>query len=330
MGYSDKILITGGLGYLGGRIATHLAATEPRCSLRLMTSRNLENVPGWTDGLEVVTANLEEERSLKAALEGTNVVVHLAAVNEIESQRDPELALQVNGMGTLRLLNLCHAQGIQRFVYFSTFHVYGHVKDKRGVQNISEDSVARPVHPYAITHHLAEDLVNWFRVSHGMEAVILRLSNGFGYPADPLVQRWSLVFNDLCMQAVRDKQIRLQTNGRQQRDFISLTDVSRGVDHLLRLPLGAWMDGLFNFGGECSMSILEVAQQVASEYRNSYGRDIPITIGTEEDSRGTSPIAYSMEKLKKTGFSLTGNMSEEIRGTFKVCEQVAATLTPRK
>ena len=329
MGYSDKILITGGLGYLGGRIATHLAATEPICSLRLMTSRNLENVPDWTDGLELVRANLEEDSSLEAALEGINTVVHLAGINEIESQRDPELALRVNGMGTLRLLNLCLSQGIRRFIYFSTFHVYGQVKAQHGVLNITEGSVARPVHPYAITHHLAEDWVNWFRVSHGMEVVTLRLSNGFGYPADPLVQRWSLVFNDLCMQAVQDKQIRLRTSGRQQRDFISLTDVSRGVDHLLNLPTGAWMDGLFNFGGDCSLSILEVAQQVASEYLHSYGTDIPITIGPEEDSRGTSPIVYNMNKLKNTGFSLVGNMSEEIRGTFKVCEQVAAIPTQR-
>ena len=202
-------------------------------------------------------------------------------------------------------------------IYFSTFHVYG----PGAPQIIDEDTPTRPIHPYAITHHLAEDYVNWYRHSHGMETLILRLSNGYGYPSDPWVNRWTLVFNDLCMQAVQNGEIKLRSSGTQQRDFVSLTDVARGVRHLLSLPPPKWGDGLFNFGGDCSMSIIQVARTVATEYLHCYGEDLPVITGAAADVQVDVPLVYRIDKLKATGFSLIGNMSEEVRRTFEMCEQ---------
>ena len=241
---------------------------------------------------------------------------HLAALNEVDSQRDPELALEVNGKGTHRLLQACQNQKVKRFIYMSTFHVYG----PAALQPITEQTPTRPIHPYAITHRLAEDFVNWYGHTGEMETLVLRLSNGYGYPSDPHVQRWSLVFNDLCKQAVQQREIRLRSKGAQQRDFVSITDVCRGIQHFLGLPSGGWGDGLFNFGGECSMSILQVAQHVASEFSLRYGETIPVIAGDSEDPDAASPVTYSIGKLRRTGFSPVGNMAEEVRRTFDICE----------
>lgn len=315
VGPASKILITGGLGYVGGRIATHLASCAPNLSLRLMTRRTEERIPEWAQGLEVVRGEVLQTPSLDAALDGVDTVIHLAAVNEIESQRDPDLALQVNGVGTQRLLEACRSRGVKRFIYFSTFHVYG----PGAPRTITEETPTRPIHPYAITHRLAEDLVNWHRHSYGMETLVLRLSNGFGYPADPLVQRWTLVFNDLCLQAVRDGVISLRSGGSQHRDFVSLGDIARGVQHFLALPPAKWGDGLFNFGGECSLSILEVAQRVASEYFNRYSKEVPIRTGEAAEPPAAGPLVYSIRRLKQTGFVPGGDMSREIQGTLDLC-----------
>ena len=313
-----RILITGGMGYVGGRLANYLSEHAPELCLRLMTRRPQEEVPPWAAPMDVVRGDVLEEQSLTSALEGVDTVIHLAAANEIDCQRDPDLALEVNGRGTYRLLQACRQQGVERLIYFSTFHVYG----PGAPQVIDEDTPTRPIHPYSITHHLAEDYVNWFRHSHGMETLILRLSNGYGYPSDPWVNRWTLIFNDLCMQAVQNGEIKLRTSGTQQRDFVSLTDVARGVCHLLALPSSKWGDGLFNFGGDCSLSIIQVARAVAAEYRHCYGKDLPVITGTAEDIQVDGPLVYSVDKLKATGFSLVGNMSEEVRRTFEMCNQL--------
>jgi UDP-glucose 4-epimerase len=314
---ASTVLITGGLGYVGGRIATWLTAATPHISLRLMTRRSTDLIPLWAKSLHIVRGDLLEEQSLKAAVGGVDTIIHLAAINELESQRNPDLALDVNGQGTYRLLRVCRDQGVKRFIYFSTFHVYG----PWAQYPITEETPTRPIHPYAITHRLAEDYVNWYRHAFGMETLILRLSNSYGYPADPQVQRWSLVFNDFCLQGVQKGEIKLRSRGTQQRDFIALSDVARGVQHLLGLSSAQWGDGLFNLGGECSLSILQVAQRVARELSHQYGRETLVTPGEAEDSGPTGPVIYSIAKLRRTGFKPMGDMSEEIRGTLAVCEQ---------
>ena len=313
-----NVLITGGLGYVGGRIATHLTSSVPELCLRLMTHRDAAAVPRWAMPLDIVSADVRDEQSLLSALEGIDTVIHLAAVNEIEAQRDPELALEVNGKGTYNLLRACHSIGITRFIYFSTFHVYG----PGAAQPITESTPTRPVHPYAFTHRLAEDLVNWYRHSCGMQVLILRLSNGYGYPADAGVDRWTLVFNDLCMQAVKNRAITLRSSGTQQRDFVSLANIARGVHHFLDSPSETWGDGLFNFGGAHSMSILEVAELIAAEYQRSYDREIAISVGDAEDAQVTGPVVFDVQKLRQTGFCLEENMSEEVQGTFRLCEEL--------
>ncbi len=314
---TNKVLITGGFGYLGGRIAGYLTEYAPELPIRLMTRRKVDDIPDWAQDLDVVTADLSDRLSLDKALIGVDTVVHLAAMNEVDCQADPNLALEINGQGTYRLLEACRDHGVNRFVFFSTFHVYG----PQANQPITELTATTPIHPYSITHRLAEDYVNLWRYNHGLDSLIIRLSNGYGYPADAHVQRWTLVFNDLCSQAVENGEIVLRSSGKQQRDFITLHDVGRGVHHLLNLPVSEWQDGLFNMGGDRSFSILEAAHQVASEFQKKYGRDVPISTGPARANETSKPVQFSIDKLKDTGFYLVGDMSQEIQRTFQVCEQ---------
>jgi UDP-glucose 4-epimerase len=317
---SKHLLITGGMGYVGGRISTHLASAAPDISIRLMSRRQPDQAPDWAKDMDLFSADVLNTESLQPALDGIDTVIHLAAPNEIESARDPEAALDVNGKGTYRLLEACREQGVKRFIYFSTFHVYG----PEAPQPITETTPTTPIHPYSLSHHVAEDIVNWYHHSFGMETAILRLSNAYGYPADPLVQRWTLVFNDLCRQAVVDGKIQLRSKGTQQRDFIPLSDVARSVQHLIGLPPGSWGKGLFNLGGECSMSIHDVAQRVAKEYADCYDKEVPVITGEAEDAQETGPVVFKIDSLKETGFTLAGSLSDEVGQTFELCRQMEA------
>jgi UDP-glucose 4-epimerase len=191
-GFSKKVVITGGLGYVGGRLANHLTVAAPELSLRLLTRRAKESLPGWARKFDVLQTPLLEQAGLAEAVEGADTVIHLAAANEIICQRDPELAMEINATGTLRLLEACREKGVGRFIYMSTFHVYGATSSAV----ITEEMATSPTHPYAITHRVAEDFVNAYRVNHGMATLSLRLSNGYGYPADPDIDRWTLVFGE--------------------------------------------------------------------------------------------------------------------------------------
>ena len=153
-----------------------------------------------------------------------------------------------------------------------------------------------------------------------MNTLTLRLSNGFGYPMDSEVNRWTLIFNDLCRQVMILGEMVIKSSGKQHRDFIALHDVAAAVDHFLFENSEKWDDGLFNLGGDCSFSILEVVKIIATVYEKKYGKPVPIQIAGKDNGEHYSPVHFNIDKLKNTGFRLTGNMEQEIEQTLSLCE----------
>jgi UDP-glucose 4-epimerase len=308
-----RVLITGGLGYVGGRIAQHLAA-DSSLSLRLTSRRAGAPQPSWLGNGEIVPWDIAQNGNDICA--SIDAVVHLAALNEIDCAQDACAALDVNGMGTLRLLQAAQAAGVRRFIYLSTAHVYGAPL----VGSISEQTVPRPVHPYAITHKVAEDFVLAARDQGKVEGIVLRLSNGFGAPIAAEVNRWTLLVNDLCRQAVSTGKLVLRSNGLQQRDFITLQDAARCVAHFAVLPKADCGDGLFNLGGECSRSIYEMTQLVAARCQIVLGFAPSIDRVEPQLGELSQALDYSIAKLKTTGFSLQSRFEDEIDATLSLCQ----------
>ncbi|MBF0487090.1 MAG: SDR family oxidoreductase [Nitrospirae bacterium] len=313
-----RILITGGRGFIGGRTALYLKEKYPNSDITITTTKN-EDLPAWCSAFNTLNMSLSDEQSIKHAVEGADAIVHLAALNEIDSMREPVSAIRINAEGTFRLLRAAFEYGVRNFIYFSTIHVYG---ENLALPLITEDTPIRPYHPYATTHAAAEGFVDQFRRYNAMNTVIFRLSNAYGAPADMAVNRWSLVFNDLCRQAVTHKSLTLKSSGRQYRDFISMHDVTRAVGHFIYELKDGWGDGLFNLGGECPMTILEAAGRVARVYKETYGREISeIRVGEAAVPEAfLNPTNYSIEKIKETGFQLEGGMDDEIRRCLSLCE----------
>ena len=313
-----QVLLTGGLGYVGGRVARHLA-TASGYTLKL-GARRVTAAPSWLKDGAVVHMDVLDEASLEAACRGVTHIVHFAALNEIDSASDPEQALVVNGLGSLKLLRAAIRAGVQRFVYFSTAHVYG--APLVGV--LTEDTLPRPQHPYAITHRTAEDFVLAAHDRKEITGLVTRLSNGFGAPERPEVNRWTLLANDLCRQAVVDRKLVLKSSGLQSRDFITLEDVARAVHHLLDLPREACDNGLFNLGGENAMRIIDVAERIADRCEAVLGFRPEIQRPQPAPGETTPPLEYRMDKLKGTGFVLQSNIDAELDATLRLCQEAFA------
>ena len=313
-----NILITGGLGYLGGRVADYLKKHHPESTIILGTSRKISKTPDWAKPFQIVQLNILDQISIeKAVSNDIHAIIHLAALNEHDSLNNIESAWETNTIGTQSLLSVASQKRVPKFVYFSTFHVYGNCR-----LEITEDSPTRPHHPYAATHRAAEDMVRFFQHYKDMDTLTLRLSNGFGYPMDLEVNRWTLIFNDLCRQAITLRKMIVQSSGKQHRNFISLHDIAAAVDHFLFKNSEKWGDGIFNLGGDCSLAISEVAKTIATVYERKYGKLVPIQIIGKNNEEHCDPVRFNIDKLKKTGFCLTGNMEKEIEQTLSLCESL--------
>jgi UDP-glucose 4-epimerase len=313
---TDDVLVTGGLGYLGGRI-TRALANSPEFSVWVTTRRGRCPPCSWLPPGRCLQMDLTNDHEVRAACKGMDIIIHLAALNENESFSNPMGALLVNGAGTLRLLEAAIAAGVRRVIYFSTAHVYGSPL----IGRITEATVPRPVHPYAITHRIAEDFVLAARSTGSLDGIVVRLSNGIGAPALAEVNRWTLVGNDLCRQAVVDHALQLKTPGLQERDFIPLSDIVHGAEHFLTLEKGTAGDGLFNLGGECSMTIRALAQLIRERCGEVLGFSPPIHAPPAGKQTFGEPLIYSIDKLKATGFHLEGSIEDEIDATLAFCHE---------
>ena len=312
---TDTVVVTGGFGYLGGRIANRIQK-DTDWQVRL-TDLAPHSPPDWLPQAQTEVLDVLDPKTFTASLKGVRAIVHLAAINEVECASDPEKALAVNTLGTLKLVRAAIDSGVERFIYFSTAHIYGAPL----TGEISELRLPRPVHPYAITHHGAEEYVLAAHDQGRMTGIVVRLSNGFGAPTHTEVDRWMLLVNDLCRQAVQTKQLTLRSSGLPLRDFITVHDVGRGVCHLLNLPRHRCGDGVFNLGGECPMSVIDMARQVADRCKAVLGFEPPIVRPEPAPGESVPSLHYSMDKLKQTGFALQGSIDMEIDATLKLCEK---------
>ncbi len=314
-----RVLVTGGYGYLGGRIAQILVAQG--WHITLCTRRAVAGAPDWLPDATPLQLDWDSIESLETACSDQDAVVHLAAMNEVESLRDPVGALRVNGVEALRLLEAAIAARVPRFVYLSTAHVYGSPL----VGLIDEATVARPKHPYAITHKVTEDFVLAAHDAGRIEGVVLRLSNGFGVPAHAGVDRWTLLINDLCRQAATSRRLVLHSSGLQRRDFITLEDTAQAVAHVLALPREALDDGLFNLGGDAPLRVIDMAELVAARCTAVLGFTPDIRRPEPMYGARSADLAYSSEKLKLTGWEQKRRHLAEIDATLLLCKEVFAS-----
>lgn len=309
-----KILITGGLGYVGGRVAKMLAA---RSDLHLVLgSRQAHKSPTWLPDVAVVRMDWASLGSLMAACDGIDTVLHLAAMNEIDCIRDPAAALEANGVNSVRLLEAAKARGVGRFVYLSTAHVYGAPLAGR----IDESISPRPSHPYATSHRAAEDVVLAAHDDGKLTGFVLRLSNGFGAPTHPDVNRWTLLVNDLCRQAVTNRRLVLRSAGLQRRDFVTLHDVGRAFCHVIDMPKEMVGNGIFNVGGSWALRVIDMAELVRARCSAVLGFTPEIICPNPDASEVVLELDYCIDKLLATGFALTGNPVQEIDATLRLCQ----------
>jgi UDP-glucose 4-epimerase len=230
---SGRVLITGGFGYVGSALAQRFLADG--YVVILLTSRAGNSL----QGCETVHADVRDVDALRAAVAQArpDIVLHMVAVNE--TVRDTRLSFDVTAFGTKNILDAC--ADVEKFIYFSTFHVYG------CTGKITEKTPPVPLHDYGITHLVAELFCRAARKDKHL--VIARMSNAVGAPSHKDVDRWSLLLLDLCKQAHERKELRLLSSGAQLRDFVTLDDVYAAT----KILFASREDPVFNLGSGQSM-----------------------------------------------------------------------------
>ena len=308
-----KILVTGGLGYLGGRLAQRLRENGER--VLIGSSRADAQLPAELSGTELIHTDYTCNQSLSRAVNDVEKVFHLASPNEVISGKEPLAAIEGTIAATQRLLEAAVDGGVSTFVYLSTAHVYGAPL----VGRIDEHGATAPRHPYAITHRAAEDFTLMFASRGQLDARVVRLSNAFGAPAHGSVDRWTLLVNDLCRQAVETKKLVLRSDGLDERDFVPISNAVDGIIHLGEVTLPPNDARTFNVGAGKSTRVIDVARRVQALATELLSESVELVV--PESTRAEPPMSleFNVKRLQSTGFVSCSDLDTEIAETLKFC-----------
>ncbi len=315
---AKDILITGARGYLGGRLVRHLAG-DPGFAVRGASRDPSRKPDAWPANVPLTRLDplAQDEGELAEAMSGAEAIVHLAAASNEECQAHPETVVKDAVTGTRNLLNAARRANVRRFVFLSTIHVYGAPLP----EYITEETPTAAARPYALAHLEVEKTVLEAVAEGGMDGVVLRLSNAIGAPAWMKVDRWELVGNDMCQQAVKMRRILLTSNGLPWRDFLLLGDFTRAIRHVLDLPREDLGDGLFNLGGRLPLRMIDLAQIVARRASALLGAEIPVERPLPAPGEMHPQIDFRIDRIAATGFepSPPSALDAEIDATLALC-----------
>jgi len=241
----EKILITGGAGFIGSSLTDALLEQGYRVTvLDNFSTGKRENLAHLADNpdftlIEGDIRNLEECR---CAVSGAAYVLHEAALGSVpRSIKDPVTTTGVNIMGFVNMLSAARECGVRRFIYAVSSSVYG---DNRDVPQV-EDRIGRPLSPYAITKLVNELYAENFHQLYGMDTIGLRYFNVFGRRQDPF-SAYAAVIPDFAFRLLKHERPVINGDGSFSRDFTYIDNVVQANLLALRTEDSAALNQVYN------------------------------------------------------------------------------------
>ncbi len=207
-----KIAITGGAGFIGSHVAALLKKHE--LTVFDISDHNVEKA-------RKIKGDITTLNSVVTALEGVEVVIHLAAFLGVEkSDADPLKTLEINVQGTRNVLEACRINNVKKIVFSSSSEIYGEpIKIP-----IQESDTPRPLSTYGVSKLAAEEYIKAYSKAYEIKYAILRFFSVYGPRQEP-----EFVMPRFVKLALENQPLTIHGDGSQIRAFCHVEDVARAV-----------------------------------------------------------------------------------------------------
>jgi UDP-glucose 4-epimerase len=255
-----RVLITGGLGFLGSNLAIQLV--EQGAQVMLVDSMlplyggNLFNIAPIRDRVQVNFSDIRDRHSMNYLVQERDIIFHLAGqVSHVDSVLDPFTDVDININGTLALLEACRQFNPRaKIIFTGTRGQYGpSIK-----LPVDEEAPTNAQGIYAINNLTAEKIVMMYHEVHGLRGTCLRITNTYG-PRHQMKHNRYGVLNWFIRLAMEGKRIPVMGEGTYLRDFLYVDDT---VAALLAAENPTADGQIFNVGWGRGIAFRELAQTV--------------------------------------------------------------------
>lgn len=250
-----KTLVTGGAGFIGSNITQHLLAEGHSVTvLDNFLSGHRGNLDLFPE-VNLIEGDVRDEEAVKRAMEGVEVVFHLAAsVGNKRSIDHPIDDAEINVIGTLRVLEAARKAGARKVVFSSSAGIFGELM----TLPIREDHRVEPDSPYGASKLGAEKACLAYSKLYPMETVCLRYFNVYG--VNQRFDAYGNVIPIFAHRLLQGEPIIIFGDGEQTRDFVNVRDV---VQANYRAAMARGVSGAFNIASATRITINRLAQMMA-------------------------------------------------------------------
>lgn len=285
----NRVLVTGGAGYVGAVLVPKLLAHGYRVRVLDLYLFGDDVLPKGDPGLEEIRGDIRDRELLRASLAGIDAVIHLACIsNDPSFELDPALSRSINYDAFDPLVAIAKASGVGRFIYASTSSVYG-VSDR---PEVTEDHPLVPLTDYNKYKGMCEPILSRYQ-SDDFTTVTIRPATVCGY--SPRL-RLDLTVNILTNLAVNIRTITI-FGGSQKRPNIHVEDITDLYVELLRFPAAMIAGKTFNCGYE-NHTVAELGRMVHGTVIQEMPHLAPIEV-TTSPSNDLRSYHISSEKIAR-------------------------------
>lgn len=311
---NKKILITGGLGFIGSNLAIKLVDLGAKITIidALIPSYggNLFNIEGIKKKVVWVIGDIRESKLIDGIVKGQNIIFNLAGtLSHVDSMRDPMTDLEINCRAQLSLLESVrkYNQGV-KIIFAGTRNQYGRAK----YIPVDENHPQEPTDINGINNIAAEKYHLMYSSVYHIPAVSLRMTNTFG-PRHQMRHARQGVLNWFIRQIMDGEEIKLFGSGRQRRDINYVDDVVAAL-----LTVGSSQNGwgeAYNLGG-IAVALEEFIKKVIKIVGKGSYRILPMPEERRSIEIGDYVADYS--KMTKTyGWKPAVSLDEGIKKTLE-------------
>ena len=306
---NKKVVITGGLGFIGSHITEKLCEENLVVIIDNQSTGKTENIKHLNLSKIDTTIGDITSINLNEIFDGADYVFHEAAVTSVQkSVDDPFTSNEVNITGTLKVLEAAKNTGVKKVVIASSSAVYGETESLP----LSEDEPVNPLSPYAVGKTTGELYCNVFSQIYGLPTISLRYFNVFGPRQDPKSQ-YAAVIPIFIDKILKNESPVIYGDGEQSRDFISVKDI---------VTANIWaaeskLTGAFNIGLGKSTTINQLVEMI----NEIIGKDIKPVYEKERPGDIKHSLA-DVSKAKSSGYDPKADFKEELKETVEWFKKV--------
>ncbi|OGT95793.1 MAG: hypothetical protein A2X80_03645 [Geobacteraceae bacterium GWB2_52_12] len=218
----NRVLITGGAGAIGSNLSN--ALSDAGCTVTVLDDLSSGSTGLLNEEINFIHGSVCRDQDLENAFSSSpDVVFHLAALfanqNSVEH---PRKDIDVNGLGTIKVLEFAKKNHIKKLLYTSSSCIYGSNPDMRENNYIGCTDT-----PYAITKLLGEQYCRFWSRHHNLDTVIVRLFNSYGPGEFPGPYR--NVIPNFFSLALQGEPLPITGSGDEIRDFNFVDDTVNGI-----------------------------------------------------------------------------------------------------